>query len=110
MMVYLAEISIPEIKKKRELILASGSGKCITCNWLSPCCLVSVFIFWILFQVTGGCWGQDEMNLFGCRALRFSGSEMMSSDQSRTFSWVRGAHTAPLVTSCYIYYSDHEWV
>lgn len=51
------------LKKKRELILASGSGKCIICNWLSPRYLVCVFIFWILFQVTGSCWGQDELNL-----------------------------------------------
>lgn len=108
-MVYLAEIVISEIKKK-ELILASGSGKCIACNWLLLCYPVSVFIFWILHEVTGGCWGQEEVNFVSCRTLHCSGSEIIVSDQSKAFSWVRVIDAAPLVSFCYMYCTTSKWV
>lgn len=97
-------------KKKKELILASGSGKCIACNWLSLRYPLSVFIFWIPCKVTGGCWGQDEVNVVRCRALHCPGSEMTVTDQSRAFSWVRGIDTAPLVSFCYVCCTACEWV
>lgn len=106
-MVYLAEILIPEIfKKKKDLILASGSGKDMALTMLFSQC------FHLLDALPSNrrLLGARELNFVGCRALHCSGSEMMVSDQSRTFSWVRGTDTAPLVSFCYVYCNDREWV